>query len=53
MVNLPVELGPLGDSLVLDHPMLDPLEPILCPILDLPKPLTGCITDEPSDLFVP
>lgn len=52
VIELPVEIGPLGDSLVLDHPLIDPLEPVICPILGLPKPITGCTTDAPSDLVL-
>ncbi|MDE0805621.1 MAG: hypothetical protein OSA99_20155, partial [Acidimicrobiales bacterium] len=50
VVELPLEIGPIGNSLVLDHALLDPLEPVICPILGLPAPITGCTTDEPSDL---
>mgnify|MGYP000232869907 CR=1 FL=1 len=50
VVELPVDIGPIGDSLVLDHPVIDPLEPVVCPILELPQPITNCRTDSPSDL---
>lgn len=49
-VHLPAELPVVGDDVVLDHPALEPLEPVVCPVLELPVPVASCRSDEPSDL---
>lgn len=49
-VHLPEELPVVGDDVVLDHPALDALEPVVCPVLELPVPVASCRSDEPSDL---
>lgn len=49
-VHLPVEAPVVGEDLVLDHPVIEPLEPLVCPVLRLPVPVVSCSSDEPSDL---
>lgn len=49
-VHLPADLPLVGEDLVLEHPLVDPVEPVLCPVLELPVPISSCRSDEPSDL---
>lgn len=49
-VHLPADLPVVGEDLVLDHPVIEPLEPVVCPALELPVPIVSCESDEPSDL---